>query len=637
VVNIIDPDIKRIKTATRRPRPSIDHILKRILHALPPVWTAKRMIADNPLEGYELFPFKQGVALANRLNSNASLSNRDVIKWCQAYFDEGQAKIPMPGKGEGIFKAWRALCGQTVLPEEPKKALAAQLEQLQLPEKQWEEVLLAALLELPGWAGYAKKKGELEGYLALKLALNGSEGNKRLRPAKRLNPFPEIEKKEKSYREHIRAVITPKGKELSQPDAQLVFCLDVRSEPLRRKIEAAGSYETFGMAGFFGVPIAFIDKETGRRKEACPAILKPAYTIDEKKKRNRFLSLAKKIYEDLKTNFATAFALAETLGLGYGLIMGMRTLFPKTFSRLRKAYGTASPEYVHSVPLEEKTACAKAALETIGLTKGFSPLVIFVGHGSTTANNPYASSLNCGACGSHKGGPNAAVLAEFLNDPEVRKRLMKEGISIPKETFFAAGEHDTTRNTLLFYSPRLKELEKKLNSPDPAAEKKSSDWSEVRPEWGLARNAALIIAPRRLTQGADLEGRVFLHSYEREQDPAGEILEKILLGPLLVAYMINSQYLFSTVDPIAYGSGSKITQNITGTYGIMQGNGSDLMDGLPLQSTHSADDAPYHEPVRLQVFIDAPEEAVDAIVRKHPRLDNLVKNEWIHLSIIDGS
>jgi uncharacterized protein YbcC (UPF0753/DUF2309 family) len=167
--------------------------------------------------------------------------------------------------------------------------------------------------------------------------------------------------------------------------------------------------------------------------------------------------------------------------------------------------------------------------------------------------------------------------------------------------------------------------------------RRSMDWAEVRPEWGLARNAAFIVGPRDLTRAVNLEGRCFLHSYDWKKDPTGKFLTTILTAPMVVAQWINSQYLFSTIDNVAYGGGSKITQNVTGKLGVMQGNASDLMHGLPLQSVFAADGEPYHEPLRLLTVVYAPRSILDAIIPTQNVLKKLFGNGWVTIVCIDPS
>jgi uncharacterized protein YbcC (UPF0753/DUF2309 family) len=164
---------------------------------------------------------------------------------------------------------------------------------------------------------------------------------------------------------------------------------------------------------------------------------------------------------------------------------------------------------------------------------------------------------------------------------------------------------------------------------------RSIDWAQVRPEWGLARNASFIVAPREISKKIDLDGRAFLHSYDYRQDPEGAILTVILTAPMVVAQWINSQYLFSTLDNVTYGAGSKVTKNITGKIGVMQGNASDLMTGLPLQSVNKTDKEAYHEPVRLMTIVYAPSAVINQIIEKQTVLQKLFSNGWVRLICID--
>ncbi|MCX6958154.1 MAG: Na-translocating system protein MpsB [Verrucomicrobiae bacterium] len=67
-----------------------------------------------------------------------------------------------------------------------------------------------------------------------------------------------------------------------------------------------------------------------------------------------------------------------------------------------------------------------------------------------------------------------------------------------------------------------------------------------------------------------------------------------------------------------------------GMLGVIEGNGGDIKTGLPLQSLHDGKNW-MHEPLRLHVCIQAPKEAIERILKKHPSVANLVSNRWIHL------
>ena len=66
------------------------------------------------------------------------------------------------------------------------------------------------------------------------------------------------------------------------PDAQAVFCIDVRSEPLRRALEATGPYATLGFAGFFGLAVNYAALGSDTTTEQFPVLVSPSATIHER-------------------------------------------------------------------------------------------------------------------------------------------------------------------------------------------------------------------------------------------------------------------------------------------------------------------------------------------------------------------
>jgi uncharacterized protein YbcC (UPF0753/DUF2309 family) len=308
---------------------------------------------------------------------------------------------------------------------------------------------------------------------------------------------------------------------------------------------------------------------------------------------------------------------------------------------------------------EEKVEYAATAFDLLGIEE-FARLVVFTGHASETANNPYDSSLDCGACAGNPGGPSARVLAAICNDAEVRTALRERGYDLPEDTVFLAGQHNTTTDEVDLYDDDVPEshaddvarLRADLaTARDGAAaerveamggdggvretECRAADWAETRPEWGLAGNAGFVVGPRELTSDLDLDGRAFLHSYDWSTDPEGDALEAIVTGPLVLTQWINCQYYFSTVDTAVYGSGSKVTHNPVGNVGVYQGNAGDLMTGLPSQSVMRADDDPYHQPLRLSTVVHAPVDRVTDVLDAHPAVATLLDNGWLSLTVVD--
>lgn len=467
----------------------------------------------------------------------------------------------------------------------------------------------------------------------------------------------------------------------SRPAAQLVFCIDVRSEPFRREVELAGDYETFGYAGFFGLPIALHQPGSEHRKRLLPVLLSPQHDVAEGAVSGKHdeahrvtvidqrESGANNLLAAAKLGQASAFATAEATGPLSGLAMLARTLTPRLAERARARQAARRQEAFEpklacrsgkdSFSLADKIGYAAALFRLTGMKPDTARLVVLAGHGGSAVNNPYAAALDCGACGGHAGGSNARVLAAMLNDLQVRDGLAAQGLAIAEDTWFLAAQHDTTTDAMTIldrggvpesHRAELASLEGDLGragaanrarraallgpSPDDLLTG-AAHWGEVRPEWGLAGNAAFLVGPRAWSKDIDLAGRAFLHSYDWQADTNGEALTTILTAPMVVAMWINCQYLFSTIDNERYGSGDKVTQNVLGGIGVVQGNGGDLRVGLPRQSLFTDGGIPYHVPQRLLTVVRAPLARVEAVIAANDILARLFGKGWVQLVVVD--
>jgi hypothetical protein len=471
-------------------------------------------------------------------------------------------------------------------------------------------------------------------------------------------------------------------------DVQAVFCIDVRSEVFRRNLEAAApGIATRGFAGFFGLPIAYSPVGSALTRPQLPGLLASAITVSEAPAAGKGLGQAlaerrqgalawRQRWADLRAAAASGFSFVETCGLAYGPKLLKDTL-PATAKPTRwenaglNAAESGQPPRLPQASTDPAAAAgmAKGILNAMGLTQDFAPLVMLAGHGSQTANNPHAAGLDCGACGGQTGEVNARALADLLNTPAVRGALAEQGLSIPATTHFLPALHNTTTDEVQLFDtdavpPSLHSALENLrgalqaggqraraerapslglahlSGDAPALERslreRANDWAQVRPEWGLANNAAFIVAPRARTKGMNLAGRSFLHDYDWRQDDGYGVLTLIMTAPMLVTNWINLQYHASVLDNRRYGSGNKLLHNVVGgRLGVFEGNGGDLRIGLPMQSLHDGQHL-RHTPLRLSVFIEAPKDAIDAIIEQHAVVRDLVDNGWLHLFRLDG-
>ena len=459
-----------------------------------------------------------------------------------------------------------------------------------------------------------------------------------------------------------------------KPWCSMVFCIDVRSEMVRRSIENhIPGVTTKGFAGFFGLPTDFKIPHKREASHRLPVLLPSAYQVrvEEKEVKSQSqLTFIRSFIKHVRKMPYSSFFYVEVFGFlsAWQLI---RDSFTKFFQSLK--LGNSIEHEIIDKDLEIKSAngddletsdlvnrCA-AILKHMGLTKDFPELVLLVGHTSKASNNAFQSSLTCGACGGHGGELNARVLSHILNDPAIRAKLAKNGISIPESTHFLPAIHETVSDRILLFPyeklelrlvNKLKTLEQQLAVATKATTEERSitrskrkrlttestrpfNWSEVRPEWGLAGNHSFIVAPRWRTRGQDHASRAFLHDYDWKQDHDFATLELIMTAPMVVTNWINMQYYASVVAPNKYSSGSKTLHNIFGETGVLLGNGGDLQVGLPLESIHDGKQF-VHDPLRLSVYIEAPKKAIEDIIAKHETVRDLVENKWLHIIQIDS-
>jgi uncharacterized protein YbcC (UPF0753/DUF2309 family) len=647
----------------------------------------------------------------------------EISKFCALYFDKGQAVWQSPFREGSLFEAWKefasidktlelrgikgATCYFRNLSKSYSDVIANYAKVVDLAVDKLEHLFTREIFSIKGWAAYAQhlafesnkvnqQSSLVTELLAMRLAytmlifpkdddlaylelvrsrinlLDSKIENEKEDESLLLNYICQLSL-ESRFTSDLMAKIKNRGVADSsgRPKLQAVFCIDVRSEGMRRSLEAQSSeIQTYGFAGFFGLFFKYRAKHASKTIDQYPVLLGPKFYVEEKSagssdsvfELNRHVMAFVKM---VRQSICSGFSYVEAFGLSYVVNM-LKSAFLIGSSREHLQVQRRPCELDIEMSLDDKVSAALAMINNIGLQQPMAPVVMLCGHHAATSNNPFASGLDCGACGGHSGDVNARVAAAILNDPAVRARLAKAQIEIPEDTQFVAAVHNTTADTIELNinddsaeisqiqswlsnagnnarSLRLKDLGLDnlsrtgfgVSSVFQKVNNRSLDWSEVRPEWGLAKNAAFIAASREFTKGVALNNRSFLHDYDSTQDSDSSVLELILTAPVVVASWINLQYYGSSVAPAVFGSGNKVLHNVIGQLGVVLGNGGDLQLGLPLQSVHTGKGL-FHEPLRLHVIIDAPFEKIEAIVNRHELLQDLIFNGWIKLFSVDS-
>ncbi|MCC7086051.1 MAG: DUF2309 domain-containing protein [Pirellulales bacterium] len=518
-----------------------------------------------------------------------------------------------------------------------------------------------------------------------------------------IEAFPEIERQrvlhfayERRYRiqtlDGIQIASRENAKQRLRPEFQVVCCIDEREESFRRHLEEiAPQVQTFGAVGFFNLAMYYRGAADANFTPLCPISTQPyiwvqeevAYSMTDVHRRRasarRALGAASHRVHIGSRSFAGGL-IAAIFGMLASIPLVARIMFPRLTARVRRIFARfiqpppvtqlqleridASPGHENrgiGLSLQEMVVAGEQFLRDIGMTGEFTRIVVVLGHGSSSLNNPHNSAYNCGACGGAAGGPNARAIARILNDPRVRFILAERGLKVPDETVFIGGIHNTCTDSVAFldiddFPPaRLREFEAiralieqacnrnahercrrfqsaplDLSFEEARAhvEERSEDLSQTRPECGHATNAVCYVGRRERVRGLYMDRRTFLVSYNPTKDSAdSDILLRLLQAAVPVCAGINLEYYFSYVDPAGWGCGSKLPHNVTSLLGVMDGAASDLRTGLPWQMVE------IHEPVRLLFVVETTPEAMMSILDRSEEIGRLFRNEWIQLAI----
>lgn len=466
-----------------------------------------------------------------------------------------------------------------------------------------------------------------------------------------------------------------KEEKKEQASFQALFCIDDRECSFRTYVEQVDKKsETYGTPGFFN--IEFYYKPDGGKflTKLCPAPMVANHLILEQSNKYK---LKKEVGFSSKSHgLIIGWLVSQTLGF-WSAFKLLRYIFKPTYgSTTVSSFQHMSPtstlvyenkngekehDLVVGFTVEEMANRIESLLKSIGLTANFADLIYVVGHGSTSANNAFYSTMDCGACSCNPGSVNARLVALMGNREDVRDLLKLRGIFIPETTQFVGALHDTAQDLMVYYDvvslseenqPKhlihqetfnkalkmnAKERSRRFMSVDStqpadkihkAVQSRSFSLFEPRPELDHATNSLCVIGGRWLTKNVFLDRRAFLNSYDYQQDLTGEYLLGILKAATPVCGGINLAYYFAKVDNQKFGSGSKLPHNIVGLFGVANGIEGDIRPGLPKQMVE------VHDPMRLMTIIEHYPEVVLRVLETAPATFEWYKNDWMKLVVI---
>ena len=331
----------------------------------------------------------------------------EISKHCAMHYDQGQSTWSSPTKDRTLYQAWRSVaehdCNIEILglngfrrfamalPHQPEAAIVKLLHKLDVPVEHWSSFLLCQAFSIPGWSAWAKYQtnwtndegaasNDLAGLLAIRLAYDAAlaeskslQFNWTSRVDNETAPFQSPQKSpddesmmryvllrasEIAYRNQLVASLAISEEKPTHSNerklGQMVFCIDVRSERIRRHLESQSSdIETFGFAGFFGMAFEYAALGRTSGKSQLPVLLKPQFRVQEGFQTSdssfEAVSLEKlrkaetwqKFWKSFQVSAVGCFSFVETTGLSYG------------FKLLGRAIGY--PSKMLDVKLDERT------------------------------------------------------------------------------------------------------------------------------------------------------------------------------------------------------------------------------------------------------------------------------------------